>query len=456
MDWQPFESLNYVVPRLLSRVAVCMCVMLLGAEIARSERVDFSQLQTVDTSRTAMRLVELPFAGIVKFVDRQGRSVSIDRRSLVRFGRDENVASTSGVLLVDGSWLSGRIESVSRDAVAINGRYFRTKVSLNDVRAIGFHLPRGVYGRHAYFEFFKAAKGEKDLLITVNGDQLGGVLQLPTDQQFAKVRDSINWKLRIAEGVRETSHLKTRALVFSPLLHPMVKPQDRAMSVLMDDGSRLNVHSFSLEESKVLLELSGGLRVRATVGSDLFTSGISRLEGTPQRSVFAAELTPVGYKQASTFGSEKWPIGKNSGLHEYERSLRVSASKSKDPISVKPIKVGAATFTRGVVLHANSQLAYRIPDGAVSFHARLGVASENPSASVIFRVVTISGAGKTKPLFSSSAIGVGDSAPDDFHAVNVRLEGARILLLVVEDAGDGDAGDHGAWLDARFAISESS
>jgi alpha-galactosidase len=107
-----------------------------------------------------------------------------------------------------------------------------------------------------------------------------------------------------------------------------------------------------------------------------------------------------------------------------------------------PLTIGGTRFEHGLGTHATSVLYVNV-NGATQFSASVGVDDEvtNRDASVEFFVKKD---GKT--AWQSGVMRTGNKA----KTVSVDLGGAKMLALVVGDAGDGINFDHADWADARF------
>ncbi len=109
------------------------------------------------------------------------------------------------------------------------------------------------------------------------------------------------------------------------------------------------------------------------------------------------------------------------------------------------LSLGGKKFDRGVGTHAHSSLRLDLAGGTEKFEATLGLDdAANGPGSVVFQVIA-----DGKKLFESGVM-----RPDTpAQMVTVDLHGVQILLLSVNDAGDGVNWDHANWAEARFTVS---
>jgi alpha-galactosidase len=119
------------------------------------------------------------------------------------------------------------------------------------------------------------------------------------------------------------------------------------------------------------------------------------------------------------------------------------ANKSVDG---HPMMLDGKRFEHGLGTHANSTFHVALGGKAERFTATVGVDDEvDKKGSVVFK---ITGDGKT--LWESGVLRGGDPAKD----VSVALNGVKVLVLTVGDAGDDMNYDHADWADARIVMAE--
>lgn len=107
-----------------------------------------------------------------------------------------------------------------------------------------------------------------------------------------------------------------------------------------------------------------------------------------------------------------------------------------------PMAIRGATFTKGVGVHAPSEIVVEIPSTCTTFAAVLGVDNESaPEGTVTFEIW-----GDDTLLYESGLL-TGRSAP---QPVSVNMAGYATARLVVGDGGDHVYYDHANWANARF------
>lgn len=110
-----------------------------------------------------------------------------------------------------------------------------------------------------------------------------------------------------------------------------------------------------------------------------------------------------------------------------------------------PLRLGAATFERGIGTHAESTWSLRLDGKAVRFSSLVGVDAEAPQGTVRF---LIQADGKT---VADSGVMTAKDAP---KTLSVPLAGVKSLRLVVEDGGDGINYDHADWAEPTVFIEQ--
>ena len=118
--------------------------------------------------------------------------------------------------------------------------------------------------------------------------------------------------------------------------------------------------------------------------------------------------------------------------------------KKNRSTSGRPLRIAGKTYAKGMGVHANAELVYRLRPEYKRFVALVALddaKADDPRASVTFEVHVD---GRRLGLWVVKKPGV-------VRPFNVALPpGAKKIRLVVTDAGDGIACDHADWVDAGF------
>jgi alpha-galactosidase len=154
--------------------------------------------------------------------------------------------------------------------------------------------------------------------------------------------------------------------------------------------------------------------------------------------VVLASFALAATARAETFGLE------TLDLQQVEQEWGTAhANKSVDD---HPLSIGGKRFDRGVGTHANGTFRILLGAKAERFTTAVGVEDEvGQRGSITFKVT---GDGKT--LWESGVMRGGDRAKQ----ASVDLRGVKVLVLSVNDAGDGINFDHADWADAQIVMNE--
>ncbi|MDX8035439.1 glycoside hydrolase family 97 catalytic domain-containing protein [Lentzea sp. BCCO 10_0856] len=107
-----------------------------------------------------------------------------------------------------------------------------------------------------------------------------------------------------------------------------------------------------------------------------------------------------------------------------------------------PLSIGGVGYTKGIGVHAPSEVSVYLGRGCARFAAKIGLDDETREpGSVAFQVF-----GDDKPLYDSGVLrGKGAAVP-----IDVDVTGVRMLSLRVTDGGDGRNFDHADWAEAAL------
>ena len=166
----------------------------------------------------------------------------------------------------------------------------------------------------------------------------------------------------------------------------------------------------------------------------------------PASSSSAVSPTPAEMKQLRRFVGAKF-----QGLPESDLvGLQVLANLDRVQLNQrngKPLQIADEQFTRGLYCHAHSRVVVRLPSPGKTFHAKVGVDSNDQTrpglGSVVFNVL-VGG----KNIYRSVLMREGMAA----QAVDVNLDGAKQFLLEVGDGDSAVSCDQADWADARVVL----
>ncbi len=111
----------------------------------------------------------------------------------------------------------------------------------------------------------------------------------------------------------------------------------------------------------------------------------------------------------------------------------------------KPISVGGKTYAHGLGVHADSKIKFALNSKFSTFHVVPG--PDDAHHGLLEMKILVDG----KELFSTGKV---RSTTFQSKPVAVPVHGARELILLVADGGDGQGGDHASWADAYLTKSQ--
>ncbi len=194
----------------------------------------------------------------------------------------------------------------------------------------------------------------------------------------------------------------------------------------------------------LLAELAGGGRVLG-LPEKLDGEGLKwkTLDGADLRLVASAVTTLRVRNGRVTYLSELEPA-RVEEKHFIEGLPFVWKFKADLDVFGKPLSLGGTKFRRGLGVAASTRLTYSLEGGAYRrFKASAGVCDATAAGGRTLFSVLVDGkeAFATKPLMTRG---------DKPVKVDVKLEKAKELTLVVDFGDDSDLGDIGGWGDARL------
>jgi hypothetical protein len=137
--------------------------------------------------------------------------------------------------------------------------------------------------------------------------------------------------------------------------------------------------------------------------------------------------------------SDKMPITENHSFASVRRDASFDAS---------PIVINGKRYRSGLGVHALSEIGYPVDPRYTVFTAAIGVedSASNSPGSVVFTVYADNTVKYRSPVMRWGS-----------PTINLELDlsGAGQIKLVMDDAGDGIAADHGAWAEAKMSPPKS-
>lgn len=211
-----------------------------------------------------------------------------------------------------------------------------------------------------------------------------------------------------------------KSKVFGIVLAKTSAAPPRHHRLMLTDGSVL--------PAKSLRYADGGFQMQSGDATSTIPAAlVQRIEFKSDRLVFLSDLDPIAVQEKPLLMLPKpW---------QRDRAIRGGG-----------IKLGGVEYTKGIGCQPRSQLTFKLPSGAESFLAVVGLdASTKGKGSCIFQVM-----GDGRSLFQRAVTG-----KDTPVELNLDVSGVEELTLIVEPGDDLDLSDHADWADARLLLKAS-
>ncbi len=311
------------------------------------------------------------------------------------------------VWLDDGGRLEGRMVDAPGPGLVVDSTAGRFELHREDLAAVRFGDPRAEVARQALEEALRRRDAGEDVVLLF---QDGRVSTLKgTVQTLAAGGGEFTWRGQTAPLRPE----RTYAVVFAARSSPMPAPPVRCMLI---DGSVLAGRLVGGDQQALELEVHGS-RHR------LEPARLSRIAFASARVTWLSDLEPVAYR-FEPMGGARWP---------YRRD-RSTANR--------PIRIGQASFDRGIGMHASASLDYALAGSYRLLVAVIGIdAAAAPRGNAVFRVLV-----DGQERFSSGPV----TGRDPPRTIRVPIEGASALTLRVDAGEELDIGDQADWAAARL------
>jgi hypothetical protein len=167
------------------------------------------------------------------------------------------------------------------------------------------------------------------------------------------------------------------------------------------------------------------------------------LSGSRQLTTFLPAASRSLRQESAYLSDRQWTFESN-GRGPVQRDRSSGESSSTDG---RALTLAGRTFTKGIGVHAPSEVRLSLGGACTSFTASVGVDDEvGPLGSVVFEIWA-----DGLKVYDSGALNGGSATQD----INVDVSGRRDLQLIVTDAGNNDF-DHADWADARLSCASSN
>lgn len=271
--------------------------------------------------------------------------------------------------------------------------------------------PQGVVSGEKLRHRLLRAKRPRDVVLLRNGDTVEGTLQ------------TIKAGQAVVEINKKTVPLlweQVSAVALSTeLLDRMTPKGTRARVTLTRAGGRITLVSASSDGETLTGKTSFGAALRLPLDK------VAGLDVVGEGVVYLADLTPARYEY-SPYLDEKWPLANDC------------TATGGD------LRVGGATYDRGIGLHASSRAVYSLGKGYRAFEALVGLDDRDGRQGRVKVRVLLDG--KPADLGKQELLTHGGGP----LAVRVDVSGAKELMLEVLPADHGPVQAVVNWANARL------
>jgi len=408
---------------LLSAALLFTTSVALAAEPAPSPQLRELQLVTTADGKQ----FEAEFAGVSSdgqiVFTQDGKQRKIAAEDLVQWGAGRALPVAPHLYLADGSVIAASATRSDKDSLYAEPQTFNeVKAPLDQVRAAILQPPNTPAARRKMLAGIAAATGVQDRIILANGDETNGTLLKIGGMVEDVVAGQVEFRSRGSDRNLLTKNIT--AIVMNPVLLKKTAIAGLHTWMVFRDGSRLLT-------SKVVHDESGLVTITLACGVELvvnqydFVDQIQMLQPVGGRAKFLSDFKPVAYRH-TPFLKIPWPMHLNANAEN------------------GPLATAAGVYLHGIGMHSRSRVAFPLGGRYKRFLASLAVdAIAGRRGSVTFRVY-LSRDGGWKPVYESAIIRGGQPPTP----VNLDIEKAAAMLLIVDFADRGDELDFANWLNA--------
>ncbi|PQO42994.1 NPCBM/NEW2 domain-containing protein [Blastopirellula marina] len=348
-----------------------------------------------------------------------GQEEKVARSQIVRYGAPAAVVKTPLIVLDGGGRIVLQdIVLARRELVGYPTKAFdEVKLPLRMIRGIALRLPLDDVKRQELYDRINDYDGVDDQLLLENGDVISGLVS-------SVKSDAI--QLETESSSLLVDRTRVAAILFAPNLTPTTGGSIDCW-IGMSDGSLLPARKVNYADKEMTVELARDVVLESVPGAKLTRDVVYAAPVTSQ-VVYLSDLPKLQAKQVS-FLTTEW---------SFQRDRNVLGGE---------LSANGVFYRKGLGVHSTSRLAAPAPQGFERFAAEIAVdASAGEEGSVRFRVYLAGADGAWKSAYESEVIRGGMSPTP----INVPLEGARAIALMVDFADRGDVKDRADWLSARF------
>jgi hypothetical protein len=319
------------------------------------------------------------------------------------------------VRLVNGDCLAARVLQLKGERLQVrtgSGAETELLVPLASLSVIWLTTPESALDPEVLLRRLAAEKRTRDSVLLRNGEILHGIL-ISLDRRT-------DLRLEVDKKEVAVEFKKVAAVALNTELARWRRPPAPYAHLVLLDGSRLALATGKLEAST--------LHGRTLFGADVAVPlhEIVALDMRQGRAVYLSDLKPRRYEFNSYLGGPDWPFTSDAS------------------VAGGDLKLGGSVYDKGLGMHSASRLTFDLAGGYRRFEAMVGLDDQTGAAgSVRVRVLVD---GKVHDFLGDKDL-TSKTGP---HVVQLDVQGARELTLVVDFGRHADVQDHVDWADARL------
>lgn len=350
---------------------------------------------------------------------------------VVSWGSWPGIRKQPGVWLSDGSWICGDV-SLGSEGVEIESDWLRCPpIPLEQVRGVVLAPSASLTGWNQLQSQLQQADGNQDFVLLNASQTLSGIVDWSASETDSKTE-----MLQLETGGKRISVAEedVEAIVFSPALVGRIPEKSMGLSIGLKDGSLLRTRDVQSTRGSLEITLLNRLKLSTLDDDSTFATAICYLAESPRDCVFLGDLELASYRHLSDL-SLKWKLGINRDVTD------------------RPLTLQDGIVDKGLAMHSSSQAAYRWDGKAGTFLAELVFAEPFQGAdrrlgSVTCQVLLA----RNGKLETAAEVQMRRSSPKvPARTFRVDVTGAKLVVLVTEEADRGQSGDHVLWLNARIS-----
>lgn len=376
------------------------------------------------------------------------RLESDERQFVVRldvldhYGRFEGTSITPLVLLQGGDLIAGEIVDIGRQSVTISSRYWKLQeIPREYIKAILLQPAIDPMQCDREIVDLQNTNASEPQVRLLSGDVWQGPLANGSDNKVDPndlFPDSVA-RVRIE---LESQSVELDSKLIKSVVFPKSKFRVEQTSASIRarigfrDGSLLGCRTIneSRDQIEIVVDDTLSFALRTDGGRETAWQQFVSLERIDATATSLTELEPIAYQSREQFGI-KWP---------YTINHSVNGTRLRSQGAVIPSGIG---------MHADSTLAFQVPDGKKRLRGKLALddtaMTEDDSTdrgSVVYRVYGSEDGDSWQEVFSSDLIQAGRQPV----AFDVSVERYIYISLSVDHGDDSWILDRANWLGVRF------